>query len=248
MQRRAGRTGRFGGLGASLGGIWGGIGGLDDDDDDDEQRPAGILGGSLLSVGAGTSADAVGEGTSSRRRRGDLDGGVGGWGLVTGLTADLRSGGELPEGLEVIGGDATFEEQEDGDQALVVPEGASLRLTVNNISPWGLEDDGKLHRYSVMLAMRLDRLPAAAMPLFNGGPPANQGEQLEHVQARALSLSPSLSLSLSRARARPPLGVPVRPPCDASPHSGPRRPRHAAHSTHSPPFLCLSTCAMPRPH
>ena len=120
-----------------------------------------------------------------RRGRGDKDTGLGGWGMVTGLTADLRGGGDLPDGLDIIGGDAVFEEQEDGDQALVVPEGAYLRLAVPSISPWGLEDDGKLHRFSLMIAMRLDRLPAAALPVFNGGPPANQGEQLEHVQASA---------------------------------------------------------------
>ena len=42
------------------------------------------------------------------------------------MSADLRekAANGLPEGLEVVGGEASFEEQEDGSQALAVPEGA----------------------------------------------------------------------------------------------------------------------------
>ena len=126
--------------------------------------------------------------------------------MATGLTADLRQGGELPEGLELVGGEASFEEQEDGSQALVLPEGGYLRISLPAVSPWSLEDDGRFHRWSFLLAvrsshhphfthlqspihlrhrllqMRVDRLPAATLQLFNGGGPPAQGEQLEHVQ------------------------------------------------------------------
>ena len=58
-----------------------------------------------------------------------------GWGsnAVTAVTADLRNGGPLPEGVEVIGGDPAYEEQEDGSQALIMPEGAYLKLAIPHV-------------------------------------------------------------------------------------------------------------------
>ena len=82
----------------------------------------------------------------------------------------------------MVGGDPSFEEQEDGSHALVVPEGAYLKVSLPHVSPWSLEDDGRLHRYSLLLALRLDRLPLSGTPLFNGGGLPAQGEALEHVQ------------------------------------------------------------------
>lgn len=45
----------------------------------------------------------------------------------------------------------------------------------HGISPWTLEDDGKLHSYTLILALRLDALPTSALPLFTGGPAAGAG-------------------------------------------------------------------------
>ena len=81
--------------------------------------------------------------------------------------------------MEIIGGEGTFEDQEDGAAALVVPEGAYVKLQLPGMSPWQLEEDGRLHRYSLLMAVRLDRLPAAAMALFNGGVPLSQGENVD---------------------------------------------------------------------
>ena len=188
LSKKQGRGGRFGGLGAELGGIWGGFG-MDDDDDERPRRPGSPLAGDEGSstVGGGGLAALDDEPTvhvmgGGHRRGKDVVFG-GGFGMVSGLTADLRKGGELPEGLELIGGDPLFEEQEDGSQALVLPEGSYLKVTMPYVSPWSLEDDGRLHSYSLMVAMRLDRMPQTTQPIFNGGGPPSQGEQLEHVQA-----------------------------------------------------------------
>jgi len=80
---------------------------------------------------------------------------------VPGIAVDLRkaSEGGLPDGLEVVGGEGTFEEQEDGSSALLVPEGAHIKITLPGMSPWQLEEDGRLHTYSLLFAMRVDRLP-----------------------------------------------------------------------------------------
>ena len=76
--------------------------------------------------------------------------------------------------MQVVGGDPSYEEQEDGSQALLMPENSYLKLSLPQVSPWTLEDDGRLHRFSLLVAMRLDRLPPATMPLFNGGAPPAQ--------------------------------------------------------------------------
>ena len=44
-----------------------------------------------------------------------------------------------------------------------------------------LEDDGRLHRYSLCFAMRCNDLPRKPMPLLNGGAPAQQGETTENI-------------------------------------------------------------------
>ena len=175
QSKKAARSGnRFGGLGAALGGIWGG--GLGSDDDDDDEKPGGALGRPLsevtsaLTIGGAAAADepGIGELSPRRKRGGETFGGVtfGGWGeMATGLTADLRQGGELPEGLELVGGEPSFEEQEDGSQALVLPEGGYLRISLPHVSPWSLEDDGRLHRFSLLVAMNLSRWRYLLLPL-----------------------------------------------------------------------------------
>ena len=103
---------------------------------------------------AGNVAAGCGPRRSSRR-----------WGAyaTAGVAIDLRNAADgVPDGLEVIGGEGVFEEQEDGGVALLVPEGAYVKLTIPGMSPWQLEEDGRLHRYSLLMAIRLDRLPYVA--------------------------------------------------------------------------------------
>ena len=88
---------------------------------------------------------------------------------------------EMPEGVQLMGGETIFEEQEDGSQALLVPESSFVKLSVN-ASPWALAEDGKLHNYTIIMAIRIDMLPSTTLPLFNGGPPPPQGEKVENVQ------------------------------------------------------------------
>jgi len=205
MSRRQGRLGGLGGIGGLS--IW--TDGFGFDDDDDDTTTTALMRAAATSPGrngaGGTSEDHVREaeqqrsGGNGKGRAGEPTGrngrGSGGsgrdmeWGgsgsgqTLTLVTADLRqSQSQLPEGLEVIGGDASFEEQEDGSAALVMPEGGYLKLSMPYVNAWTLEDDGKLHRYSLLLALRLDRLPTATLPIFHGGGPPTQGEQLDQVQ------------------------------------------------------------------
>lgn len=83
----------------------------------------------------------------------------------------------MPEGVQLMGGEPVLEEQEDGGQALLVPEGAFLKLTLP-ASPWALAEDGRLHEYTVVLALRLGELPSTPLPLFNGGAPPPQGDKV----------------------------------------------------------------------
>ena len=46
---------------------------------------------------------------------------------------------------------------------------------------WILEDDGKLHRYSLCAAVRLDRLPPKSLPILNGGGPQSAGDNVDNV-------------------------------------------------------------------
>ncbi len=191
LSRRQGQASRFGALGG-LGGlsIWtDALGDLDDDDDDDDGHGLGRLlqqqqrsprSGGVEATDEEVAASRGSNGKGSKGKGKEKAEWGGAW-SYSGVTADLRSGGALAEGVEVVGGDACFEEQEDGGQALLMPEGAYLKLALPHVSPWSLEDDGRLHRYSMLVAMRLDALPAASMGLYNGSGPAAAGEQLEHV-------------------------------------------------------------------
>jgi thiol-disulfide isomerase/thioredoxin len=87
---------------------------------------------------------------------------------------------ELPEGVQVVGGDVTYEEQEDGSYALLVPEGAFLKVSLS-ATPWVLEEDGRLHNFTMVLAVRLDAMPSATVPIFSGGAPPPPGEKVENV-------------------------------------------------------------------
>jgi hypothetical protein len=42
--------------------------------------------------------------------------------------------------------------------------------------------DGRVHDYTMLLALRIDSLPPSCLRLFNGGLPPAQGEKTEHVQ------------------------------------------------------------------
>lgn len=134
-------TSARGGWGFS--GLWSGRAGSDDEDEKDSKR--------RVTIGGYASDSSDGDGPKI--------GASGGY-FATGISADLRKAGAgLPDGVEIVGGDGAFEEQEDGDTAFVVPEGAYVKLTVPGMSPWQLEEDGRLHKYSLLVAMKVDRLP-----------------------------------------------------------------------------------------
>jgi len=123
---------------------------------------------------------------SRRRGLGGADGAHGApgglqwsWDMA-GLTADFREGDGLPDGLQLAGAEPEVVEDEDGTSSLLMPADESICLTLSlgydhGISPWTLEDDGKLHAYTVIIALRLDNLPTTSLPLFNGGPAALTG-------------------------------------------------------------------------
>ena len=45
------------------------------------------------------------------------------------------------QGLELVGCDAIFEEQLDGNHALVLPDSAYVKIALPNMSPWLLADE-----------------------------------------------------------------------------------------------------------
>lgn len=131
-----------------------------------------------------------------RRRGGDLGGalGLGAFGGNLGalstasFAVDWRTSQPpavgryvLPGGVEMVGGEPTLEEQEDGSSALVVPEGAHLKCALR-CSPWILQEDGRLHQWTICCAMRLDRLPSSALAIASGRPAPSNGEKTENVQ------------------------------------------------------------------
>ena len=142
--------------------------------EDDEPAVLRRIGGASARHEASDDSDLDGQEVGRFGKRGRF--------AASGLSVDLRTSSMLPDGVEVVGGDAVFEEQEDGNSALIVPEGAYLKVSLpGGLAPWMLEDDGRLHRYSLLMAVRLDRLPSSAMALFNGSAPATQGEMVDSV-------------------------------------------------------------------
>ena len=97
-----------------------------------------------------------------------------------GLSVDLRSRlKEIPHGLSVIDGkgstidlpDLHFEEQEDSNIAMVLREDMSLRMSLgsaHNLYSWTLGKDGKVHAYTLHMAIKLDKLPRNSIKLFHG--------------------------------------------------------------------------------
>ena len=88
----------------------------------------------------------------------------------------------LPADMELVNGDPVLEDQEDGSRALVVPEGAHLKCALR-CSPWILQEDGRLHQWTLLCAMRLDRLPSSALAIASGRPAPASGERTENAQA-----------------------------------------------------------------
>ena len=88
----------------------------------------------------------------------------------------------LPEGVQLVGGEALLEEGDDGAKALLVPEGTFLKLVLP-AAPWALKEDGRLHDYTLVLALRLGEMPSAPLPLFNGGGPPAQGDKVRGAAA-----------------------------------------------------------------
>ena len=172
---------RGGGLGA-LAGFWGDLVGFDELAGDEAGGGLGVsgtgMGGAVSDASSDDGLPKIGGAAGSGPGRfGDLS-------SSCGMTGDFRTAAELPEGLEIIGGDATFEEQEDGGSALVVPDEAFLTLALPTVSPWSVESDGRMHVYSLVLAVRLDRLPASTLRLYSGGGVPVAGEREEYVQVR----------------------------------------------------------------
>ena len=222
MSRRQGRATRLGGIGA-LGGlsIWTDAMDLDDDDDDDDNlgRLLHARGSPPRSAGAnatleeleearGKDGDARGARPRGKQREGTGKGkeswGKGWAQTVSGTTADLRNGGSLPEGLEVVGGDPTFEEQEDGAQALIMCEGSYMKVTLPNVTPWSLEDDGRLHRFSMMIAMRCAARRARSHELLPPHPQRTSGQVTVRARGqRAPARVAHVFLTFSHARRNP---------------------------------------------
>ena len=153
----------------------------DDDssaDDDDDDRPKGSLfGESVSSAGASTAAYGPAR-----------------------ISADLRKGGDLPPGLSLVAasssgaggagaagaaGGSRLVEDEDGSHSL--PLRASEHLLVrmgreHGLTSWELEADGRLHEYSLLFALKLDKLPSAhqtPLRLFSGGAAMSADEAKE---------------------------------------------------------------------
>ena len=114
-QAKEERRGRRGGFGFSR---WSGTGGSDGGESDDALagRRRVTIGGTFDDDSSDDGLDADGRATLNERlgiagspsRLGGTHGGF----YARGVTADFRKAGSLPEGVEIIGGDAVFEEQD----------------------------------------------------------------------------------------------------------------------------------------
>ena len=144
--------------------------------DQASRRMMGEVG--YLSLGAASTVDLVADFRSLKGSEKGKD--------AAGSSAEVGEAGPsgarvaMPDGVALVGGDAAFEEQSDGSQALLMPECSFLKVQLN-ASPWVLAEDGRLHSYTVLMALRLESMPTATMPLFNGGAPAPSGEKVENV-------------------------------------------------------------------
>jgi hypothetical protein len=83
----------------------------------------------------------------------------------------------MPEGVQLLGGEALLEEQEDGGHALLVPEGAFLKLTLP-ASPWVLAET-PTPTPTLTLTLTLTLTPTLALTL-----------------TLTLALTPTLTLTL----------------------------------------------------
>ena len=58
-----------------------------------------------------------------------------------------------------------------------------------------LAEDGRLHEYTLVLALRLGELPSTPLPLFNGGAPPPQGDKVSYIiLPQRLQLQPALAM------------------------------------------------------
>lgn len=138
-----------------------------------EERGVGTVG--FKGLGSVSKVDLVADFRNRIRTRA---------GASSSSAAVVESKNEMPEGVKLLGAGSSepvFEEQEDGSHALQLPEGAFLKLELS-ASPWVLHEDGKLHAYTIVLAIRVDALRSTPTPLFNGGAPVPSGEKVESVQ------------------------------------------------------------------
>ncbi|KAJ1631734.1 hypothetical protein T492DRAFT_838988 [Pavlovales sp. CCMP2436] len=147
---------------------------------------------------------------SAKKRATDDDDYYGSYYDNAGLAADFREGGGLPDGLSYTSGaEPTLladefllpaepsrapctnlpPPEQDGSYSLQMPADETAHLSMNlgyeqGITSWSVEDDGKLHTFTLVLAIRLENLPTTNLPLFTGGPASSaEGKNaLEAVQ------------------------------------------------------------------
>ena len=111
-----------------------------------EKAKEGLGGGGATAAAA---AAALAAATTAATASGASASRAGGSWSELGAPGTQPSGAKMamPDGVQLLGGEAVFEEQADGSQALLLPEGAFLKLQLN-ASPWVLAEDGRLHQYT----------------------------------------------------------------------------------------------------
>jgi hypothetical protein len=201
--------------------------------DDDLTSAAGLaLGGGAgrsgrrgAGAGAGASSD---NGDDAPARKRDKAGGadddepyVNYWERA-GLAADFREGDGLPEGLAFTSGtEATLLVDEDGSYSLQMPADEAANLSLNlgyehGITSWSLEDDGKLHSFTLVLAIKCARRGTAReSPTEREGERAGQGWDSGHGCARRARRAHATRVARAHARRL----SPARPSLVARPHA-----------------------------
>ena len=137
---------------------------------------------SLSSSEDDDTIEAEGKLSANRTAKDNTGDGRGIWDPA-GLDIDFRNrvaGDDLPSGFTVVNAkgvsvepqDLKYETQEDSSTALVLTGDMVMRMCLgpeHNLFHWMTAQDGKIHEYTLTLAIKLDRLPTAhPLPLFHG--------------------------------------------------------------------------------
>jgi hypothetical protein len=97
-----------------------------------------------------------------------------------------------------------YETQEDGSQALVLPGDMSLRMSLGpeqNLFHWMTEKDGKIHSYTLTMALKVDALPSSEpLLLFHGRGVGASSETRPAPAGEAGNAAPSRGKEGARAR------------------------------------------------